>query len=93
MLCLIPVDADVPAITEEQDRRNRMAACPCACHESRCGSDIEAARYALTLLERCQNPGTADFIVDLVDQAGPSFIKEALARVHRAAKLDEEVPF
>lgn len=93
VLCLIPADADAPAITAEQDRRNRMATCPCACHESRCGSGIEAARYTLALLERCQDPGTAGFIEDLVDQAGPSFVSEALARLGRAAKLDEEVPF
>ncbi len=93
VLCLMPVEAGAPAITAEQDLRNRMAACPCTCHESRCGSGIEAARYTLALLERCQDPGTAGFIEDLVDQAGPSFVSEALARLDRAAKLDEKVPF
>lgn len=93
VLCLMPVDADVPGITEEQDRRNRMAACPCACHESRCGTDIEAACYTLVLLERCQDPGTAGFIEDLVGQASPSFITAGLARLNRAVTLDGEVPF
>ena len=45
VLCLMPVQAEVRATTEEQDRRNRMAACPCACHENRCGSaDIAKLR-------------------------------------------------
>lgn len=93
VLCLMPVDADLPANPEEQDRLNRMAACPCACHENRCGTDIEAACYTLALLERCQDPGTAEFIEELADRASPSFITAGLTRLNRAVTLDEEVPF
>lgn len=96
VLCLIPVDADVPAITKAQDRYNRMAACPCACHENRCGSaDIAMAQYALALVARCSNADDAVAIHELVERAGPEFARNELEKMRTQADglTDEEVPF
>ena len=96
VLCLMPVDAKAPTITQEQDRRVRMEACPCACHENRCGSaDIAMAQYALALVARCSNADDAVAIHELVERAGPEFARIELEklRTHVDASTDEEVPF
>lgn len=96
VLCLMPVDADVPVLTEQEDRRNRMAACPCACHENRCGSaDIAMAQYALALVARCSNADDAVAIHELVERAGPEFARIELEKLRREIDglTDQEVPF
>lgn len=87
------------ACESEDDRAARMAACPCPCHENRCGSaEIAMAQYALHLIDRCPSTEDAVAIDEIVQRAGPEFAIAALARIERSRSAfdnitDEEVPF
>lgn len=86
--------ANAAVKTTKQISHDRMAACPCECHENRCGSaDIAMAQYALRLIERCSSPIYVEQIDEMVQRAGPTFAIAALDRMKARDVADAEVPF
>ena len=96
VLGMLPVDVTPMPASDQTDRASRMEACPCACHENRCGSaDIAMAQYALALVARCSNADEAVAIHGLVERAGPDFARRELEKLrpHFDVSTDEEAPF